>query len=499
MQGRKGTWLTGVLTGTLLCGMATGALGQTLRQPYMSPNSAYTVVSDVRVPDAGPLTSSAPNHLMSNTAFSDEGGGLAAIEARLAKIEDSAAAAKKKAAGKPSVTFGGRIYADYQLFSQDTPSITQIGNQQNGFRFDTVRMYAKGTAFQVMDYKVQFDFAGTQSATTGSTGVGALAHTHSGGTLQASTFKDVYIGFKELPLAGHVKIGHFKEPFSLDQLTSSRFITFMERSLIDKAFVPGRNVGIMASDYSESENLTWALGAFIADIGDEPPIYKDDNTGMALTTRVTWLPWYDEATEGRGLLHLGLGYSYRDMHDGDHRFRTKPENDLSTYILDTGTLTGLSDVQLIGLEAAYVYGAFRIQSEYIKAFVGRRSGAGDAELDGVYFQMSYFLTGEQRKYKRTAGTFSDRVKPFEPFFRVRTENGNICTGKGAWEVAYRFSSVDLNNGAITGGNATNHTFGVNWYFNPYARMMFDYINSDARHGGHTGNMNIFAVRTQIDF
>lgn len=408
----------------------------------------------------------------------------AEIDAKLKKIADKEAAAKKKAAGKPSVKVGGRIYADWTGYTQNPGSFAQIGNQQNGFRFDTVRLFAKGSAFHVMEYKVQFDFAGTQTDGTGK-------------KLQAATFKDVYIAVKELPFVGHVKVGHYKEPFSLDQLTSSRFITFMERSLAD-VFAPGRNVGVMAYNTLADENVTWGIGAFISEIGDEPPVYRNDNGGTALTARCTWTPWYDEATNGRGLFHIGASYSHRDIADGTVRYRRKPEADLGSYVVDTGNITDTRDVQLIGLEAAFVYGPFRIQSEYMKSYV-TRTGFANPDFNGTYVQLSYILTGEQRKYKRSNGTFSDRVIPYENFFRVRDCEGCIQMGKGAWELAYRASYLDLNSAGVSGGNVTDHTLGLNWYLSPYARWMFNYVNSDLRRFGITGNMSIFETRFQIDF
>ena len=468
MQECKGIWLAGLLTTIVwLSGSAT-AWSQEVQAAYAPP--------------------------------ADWESWKAEVDAKLEKISDNAAKAKKKKAGKPSVTFGGRLYADWYLYNQDAGSMTQIGDQQDGFRFDTVRIFAKGTAFHVVDYKIQFDFAGTQQG--GSTGANTPppdAHTHTLPTLQAATFKDVYIAIKELPLVGHIKAGHFKEPYSLDELTSSRFITFMERSLAN-AFSPGRNVGVMAYDTAADENVTWAIGAFISEVGDEPPIYRNDNGGTALTMRYTWTPWYDEATD-RGLLHLGVCYSYRDIADGTVRYRSRPEADLGSYIVDTGSIGNTQDVQLLDFELAYVYGPFRIQSEYSRAFV-RRAGAANPTFDGTYVQVSYFLTGEQRKYKRSGGSFSDRVKPFENFFRVRDINGCVQTGKGAWEVAYRASYIDLNGIGVSGGNATDHTIGLNWYLNPYTRWMFNYVNSDLRrnlNGASTGNMSIFETRIQIDF
>ena len=455
-------------------------VGPAAQPAYITGNSQFDYVTPV-----------------SAAAYSgDVDSRLAELESWKKALADKEGAAKKSAAGKPSVKVGGRIFADWYSYDQDAASVGQITDQQNGFRFDTVRMFVSGSAFDVVDYKVQLDFAGTQSATTGAASAGA-AHTHSSGTLQAATFKDVYISLKELPVLGHAKVGHYKEPFSLDQLTSSRHITFMERSLAD-VFAPGRNVGVMAYDTLADDNITWAIGAFISEIGDEPPIFRDDDGGTAMTMRTTWTPWYDEASGGRGLLHFGAAYSYRDIADGTISLSRKPEADLGSSILATGTIAGVSDVQLLGLEAAFVYGPFRVQSEYMTAFV-ERAGFADAQLDGAYAQFSYFLTGEQRKYKRSSGTFSDRVKPFENFFRVRDGDGCIQMSKGAWELAYRASYLDLNDGAITGGNATDHTVGLNWYLNPYTRVVFNYVNSDLRRFGTTGNMNIFETRFQIDF
>ena len=56
---------------------------------------------------------------------------------------------------------------------------------------------------------------------------------------------------------------------------------------------------------------------------------------------------------------------------------------------------------------------------------------------------------------------------------------DVQTGRGAWEVAYRFSYIDmLDDLTVKGaGLATDHTFGVNWYLNPYTRLMLNYVHS----------------------
>jgi phosphate-selective porin OprO/OprP len=232
----------------------------------------------------------------------------------------------------------------------------------------------------------------------------------------------------------------------------------------------------------------------------EPPIYKDDDGGLALTMRGTYLPWYDEATDGRGLWHLGVSYSFRDTPNDTVRFRQRPECHIASYIVDTGNIPDVPDWQILGLETAVVYGPFSAQAEWFCTFV-RRTVGDDLFYNGGYAYVSYFLTGEHRPYKRTAGVF-DRVKPFENFFRVRAEDGNVYTGKGAWELAYRFSYVDLseyNSGENHPGTVYDHTVGMNWYLNPYTRLMFNYVNSTLDNPLGVGNMSIFEMRAQIDF
>jgi phosphate-selective porin OprO/OprP len=118
-------------------------------------------------------------------------------------------------------------------------------------------------------------------------------------------------------------------------------------------------------------------------------------------------------------------------------------------------------------------------------------------FNGCYAFVSYFLTGEHRPYKRSTGAF-DQIKPHENFFRVRAQDGCVHTGKGAWEFAYRFSYIDLNDEGILGGRAHDHTLGLNWYLNPYTRVMFNYVNSTLD-TGIDGTLDVFEMRAQIDF
>jgi hypothetical protein len=124
----------------------------------------------------------------------------------------------KSGDGNFKLQIGGRVFNDWGWFDQDDDIETFIGDQVDGTEFRRARIFMKGDIYKNVGYKVEYDFAG-------------------GGR---PSFKDVYLKLKEIPYAGNFRVGHFKEPFGLEELTSSRFITFMERGL-NNVFAPSRN------------------------------------------------------------------------------------------------------------------------------------------------------------------------------------------------------------------------------------------------------------------
>jgi len=113
--------------------------------------------------------------------------------------------------------------------------------------------------------------------------------------------------------------------------------------------------------------------------------------------------------------------------------------------------------------------------------------SSSADLHGYYIQTSYFLTGEHRKYKPSAGSFS-RVKP--------KENFSFGGGLGAWEVGLRYSGLDLDDGSISGGELDTITAGLNWHLNPNTRIMWNYVHADK---DDVGEADMLLARLQIDF
>ncbi|MFM8220119.1 MAG: porin, partial [Planctomycetaceae bacterium] len=73
-------------------------------------------------------------------------------------------------------------------------------------------------------------------------------------------------------------------------------------------------------------------------------------------------------------------------------------------------------------------------------------------------------------------------------------------GWGAWEVAGRWSYIDLNSRDIQGGRLNDATLGLNWYLTANAKVQFNYIRAFLDNPVHNDSVtNIFGLRTQIDF
>ncbi len=375
---------------------------------------------------------------------------------------------------KPSFSVFGRMFFDHIMYEDDPALAAATGvDRLNETGFNTARLGAKGQIYENIKGQVEVEFEGSET-----------------------DFKDTYIEVANAPLLGNVRVGHFKEPFSLEELTSSRFITFMNRSLPHSAFAPSRNYGVMAYDYiRENENWSWFAGAFRHDSPDNPTgraSHINDNGDWVFTGRVAGLLYYDEPSNGRYLVHVGGAFSHR-QDTTVVAFTQRPELGSQSGYLST-THTGDRDWNLAGVESAVVWGPASMQAEYYVADTDRAD-----ENNGGYVEATYFLTGENREYNRQSKTFY-RVHPLEDFFRVSTAEG-VCMGRGAWQLKARYSWVDLNSGlAGNRGYMEGFTAGANWYWNPYTRMMFDYVHENVDLAtGVVGNNDLLGMRFQFDF
>ena len=83
---------------------------------------------------------------------------------------------------------------------------------------------------------------------------------------------------------------------------------------------------------------------------------------------------------------------------------------------------------------------------------------------------------------------------------VRTEDGSVGRGLGAWQIAARWSRGDLVDSDIQGGIGESLTLGFNWFWSANARMQFNYLTGDIKNnGGVSGKYDILGMRLMVDF
>ncbi len=356
-----------------------------------------------------------------------------------------------------SMKVGGRIHIDTAFINESSGLERNIGqNIEDNSEFRRARLVVSGTTPDAFEFKAEYDFAGGDA-----------------------DLKDVYVGHTNVPIVGGIRIGHFREPFGLEELTSSNDTTFLERSLAE-TFTQSRNVGVMLHNRVLDGRMTWAAGIFRA--SDD---FGRGETGRAFngTARLTGLPWYED--DGRKLLHLGVSFTHKNFADDTLRYSERPESHLTATFLDTGDFPA-DYADVVYAEAAWVHNAFSLQSEFVQSFVKSRP-MSDPRFWAAYVQASYFLTGEHRPYKKSKGAFT-KLRPKRNFDR----DG----GWGAWELAARYSYLDLSDGEIDGGKLRDFTLGLNWYLNPNFRIIWNYGYADA---ADRGSANIFQWRFSFVF
>lgn len=298
--------------------------------------------------------------------------------------------------------------------------------------------------------------------------------------LEIKDFWGAYIGIEDTI----IKFGNHKMPITMDDVTTSRWTTFMERALIN-GFVPSRQIGLSVNKWGK--NWTAFAGVWGQEVGTGEEDGADEQYGWA--GRFVFNPTIADNT----VLHFGTSYANLKPGAGEDSIKVRARELHLMERYAYAKVKDLEDYSLLGFEFATAKGPFSFQAEYMKADYNKIAGEIDASFDGYYAYVSWFITGENRNYNQNEGEFG-AVHPISK--------------KGAWEVALRYSSINLNDfeADITGGEESNITLGINWYANDNVKLVLNYIISDHDEfadgdGAFLGNddVNIIAFRFQYLF
>lgn len=439
-----------------------------------------------------------------------------------------------------SFKIGGYIFVDGGLSTQ--PETGKAGT----VNLSRARLQVEGKAFSYWLYKLQYEFAGNTS--TGTVG---------GSSTVKGGIRDAYLALKypglavvpftSAPLV--LQLGNFYEPMGLERTNSLLYLDFIYRAMPSDALTPSRHIGIAA--LAHGDNWSAKGGIFstspedraLAPPAGTPAFPFPTSAGATgggqyfdLSGRITYAPIIEKDV----LLHFGGSTRYQRPNDStggnDNRVmllgsnvqteaNVLGENLLGTPDLSCGTIfTGaravagkcVSDLVDYGAEFVAAYGPFSVQGEYMGAHYNRDAGAllfarangaginsvGGTSLNfnGFYVNGTWYLTGESRAE-------AYRVDDLNPatFGQIKILNPLSAGGIGAWELAARFSELNLNDGGIQGGREENVTVGLNWYPDPGFRFMWNWIKVTHlsapfdRPYLNGANPNIFLMRAQVNW
>jgi phosphate-selective porin OprO/OprP len=355
----------------------------------------------------------------------------------------------QSADGANTLQLTGRMHWDARQFAQ--------GPYQDRMEVRRARFGIRGQIAKDFKYEVVGDFG--VSGSTENTDVG-MSNTRTG--LDVG-YVD-YAGLKDVSF----RVGRFKMPFSLEQLTSSNNIDTIERSLmgqVEGEFVPAKETGAMVFG-SPTSGVTYAVAASRGRTNNNATTSTADYIGR-FTANMGQLTGNTNV-----VAHLGLGYSMGEAASGTTVVSGRTEAREENAFMTGTALASIATRTRQGIEFALAYDAFKLQSEMFDIKYDD-SAVADKQVKGNYVQAVWNITGEPHNYSNTAGTFGG-LKVKTPF----TMNG----GSGAWQLVVRHSELDGSNALVTSSSKTNGakawTYGINWVMNENARIMLNYVKTD---------------------
>ena len=205
-----------------------------------------------------------------------------------------------------SVKISGRIHADYWGFPNHDAVIEGLegGNPQDRIGFRRIRFGVAGNIAPNMNYKIEMEFA--------------LGNN--------SEFRDVYLGWTDLPVLGTLLLGNQKRPYGLDHLNSSRYNVFLERPFVIESFNQDcRRFGLAAYNVSDDQVYNWRYGLYNTELMQNDGQHINDHVQLEFAGRLAKTYRYED--EGRDYGHWAVSATAATVDGGSNetRFRHRAE------------------------------------------------------------------------------------------------------------------------------------------------------------------------------
>ena len=340
------------------------------------------------------------------------------------------------------ISISGRVHADYRSFMEDTAAST----------FDVRRAYlgVQGKFYNIYTFDVTGDFA------------------QSGTTLDVAWFNAAWLQ------SAQVRFGQFKMPFSIEEQTSSRFIDFQERSMMN-ALVPAKERGIMLhGDPFKGMTYGLALSNGQGKNNNETSVELDrpDVIARVAGNAAEWVGNPDM------VLHAGLAYSNGTL-AGNSAVPSGRTEARGVTFFQTGNVASSAgtdvDRQRLGGELSLAWGPFKLQGEYTKATYDTETGS-DRDIDAYYAAATWLITGERYAKSYRSGAYR-AIVPNKPLG---------SGGWGAWELGLRYSDFNAEDFTVTAATAstafTNKadawTLGLKWIPITNVRFYLNYVQTE---------------------
>jgi len=349
--------------------------------------------------------------------------------------------------------FDSRVQVDGAMYFENKNAMS------NGFTFRRLTFALKSVLGKDWESEIDLDFAEQVS------------------TKSQIELRDAFIKYTVPDMYLTFQAGHFKEPFGMERLNSSRLLTFLERSSITNAMGLGRRFGLSARYWTEYAQVTAAV------MGHETGTRIDKgqrDEGFSTNLRLSVAPINEHGNN----IHIGLSGSYKipdatsDLAPNTIEISSRTETYVSNpKLLHTGDISDVNYYTRFGAELMGIFGPFYVQTEYLGTQIVRWYGKENVDLGGGYLTATWVVTGETRYY-----------------FVDEGEVGPIEAPKHSWgalELAARYSITDLNDlgAGIHGGRSNQLMLGVNYYPNRNIKLQFNYSQVDVdQYATRKGNL-----------
>lgn len=287
------------------------------------------------------------------------------------------------------------------------------------------------------------------------------------------------IGFPKAK--GSVFIGRTKEGYSMIKVMTGYHPWTQERSPGLDAFVPILADGLKWMGYFPERRVFFSLGLFDDVLGEDESFMTFDHQ---VVTRIGWLPVASE--EEKKLLHVAVMGRAGRPDEGSLRVRSKPEDSLSPFFVDTGAIAS-DHAQTTGGEIYYREGPWLLGGEYNWQSVDDKTSGEEERFHAGDVVVTWLITGETRGYNAPGGYFA-AISPDRTVFEG---------GPGAWEAVLHLSFIDLDSGNFHGGKLWRLTPMVNWHLSDNIRFELGYGYGVLDRFDLKGHTQFFQSRLQL--